>query len=110
MFLVINKMLFVLIGIIFALLLTVRTFCNFKNNKILPVFVSFIAAALVLYVVSALLSVFLLPNISDKIIMLLFAASPFIIGKLVTYPKLKFYSIVQILSIIISIAYIYVLI
>ena len=69
-------------------------------------FVSSIAGFFFGYVICAFLLALFLSGWSEKFIMLMFAASPFIIGKLATYQKIKIYSIIQIACIIISGGYI----
>lgn len=65
-------------------------------------YVAGIALLFALYVLSALITAILIPNIYCKIVMILFALSPFIIGKMATYEKEKIYTVFQILSILAS--------
>ena len=65
-------------------------------------YISGLAGLMFFYVVSACLVAILIDGAIIKIVMLLFGLSPFIIGKLVTYEKVKIYSIIQIACIILS--------
>ncbi len=69
-------------------------------------YVSAVAMALFIYVVTAIGLAIFLPSLHSKLIMLVFAISPFLIGKVASYPKLKIFSIFQILCVIMSCGYI----
>ena len=68
-------------------------------------YVSSMAMFLLAYIVFAFLIAIFIPSWINKIIFSLFGISPFIIGKLVTYQKVKKYSIMQILCVILSLLY-----
>lgn len=99
--------LFILAALLLTLLMLVRE-CGI-TKKMSPMkasdFVSSIALFVFLYVFFALLLVFILPGLHNKLIMVIFAISPFVIGKLVTYQTVKLYSFIQILCIVISAVY-----
>ena len=80
------------------------------TNRMKPMqassYVSFSAASLLLYIINAGLILLLVPEISAKIIMFLFMLMPFFIGKFAVYPKLKFFSILQTLCVIMSGVYV----
>jgi hypothetical protein len=108
MYLKIAEYIFVFVAVLLSILFSLRVYLPdmFKNsNKFSPV-MAFLGALVLLYVLNSLVLVLLLPNIIYKFIMLLFAASPFIIGKLVRYEKLKFYSTIQILCVILSLVFV----
>lgn len=67
-------------------------------------FVSSVAAVLLLYVLNAFILVFLVSGVS-KIVMLLFAIMPFIIGKCTEYKTHGFYSNIQSFTVFCSIIY-----
>ena len=73
-----------------------------KDNLKASSFVAFIAGMLFLYIILCIALAIFSPVITKKIILLLFAISPFIIGKLATYEKEKLYSIIQIVIMLIS--------
>ena len=107
MLLTILKYIFYAVSFLLVLIFSLRIIFdkNFKtNNKLSPIVAS-IGVLFILYIVFAIGIVIFMPNIFEKIIMLLFGVSPFIIGKIVTYKKLKFYSIIQILCVILSVAF-----
>ena len=107
MYLGIMKSLFIFAGCLLTLLLIIREFGITK--KISPMkasdYVSLIAGIMFVYVVCAFLIAIFFPGIHKKITMILFGLMPFIIGKLVTYKKVHFYSIIQMVCIIPSIVY-----
>ena len=69
-------------------------------------FVSSMAGLMFGYVILAFLLALFLKGIQVKFTMALFGLMPFIIGKIVTYKKVHFYSIIQIVCIIVSIVYV----
>ena len=98
MYLEILKTLFIITGIFLVVLLSLRKYISAKINDNLKVsaFISVIAGFLLLYVILAVLLAIIVPNIILKIFMVFFAASPFIIGRLATYEKIKIYGFIQI--------------
>ena len=103
MYLGVLKLLFGASGILFVILFSIRAFGEFKDLGKLSAFVSCIAMFLLLYIMFAVCLALIVPNLINKLIIILFALSPFVIGKIVTYKKLKLYSIIQILCVILSI-------
>lgn len=79
---------------------------NQKQNS--ANFLSVLTAVYFLYVLSAFILVFFVQGIISKFIILIFAFSPFIIGKFATFQKESVYSIIQILCAIISAGYVYI--
>ena len=69
-------------------------------------FVSSMAGLMFGYVILAFLLALFLKGIQVKFTMVLFGFMPFIIGKIVTYKKVHFYSIIQIVCIIVIIVYV----
>ena len=65
-------------------------------------FIATMSFFLAFYVIFAILDCFLISDIKNKLIMLLFALSPFIIGKVATYEQEKMYSILQLTVILYS--------
>lgn len=72
-------------------------------------YVSSMAGFLFAYIVIAFMLAVFTPGGINKIVMALFGISPFIIGKLVTYKKVKRYSFIQILCVILSLVYVYII-
>ena len=108
MLLSVTKLIFEIICFTLSLLLAFRVFFPnvFKNsNKLSPV-MALLGGLFVFYILIGIMLIFIMPSLLNKIIILLFIISPFIIGKLVTYEKLKFYSIIQILCVILSLVFI----
>ena len=106
MYLIILKLLFGIAGFLFLILFSIRAFCKFKDAGKLSAFVSVIAMFLLLYVVFAVALAVFVPSLIHKILLIIFASAPFLIGKIVTYKKLKLYSIIQILCVILSLGFI----
>lgn len=106
MYLNLLKILFAASGLLFVILFSVRAFCKFEDLGKLSAFVSSIAIFLLMYLLATLILIVIVPNILHKLILILFALSPFIIGKIVTYKKLKFYSVIQILCVILSVGFV----
>lgn len=108
MCLIITKYFFVAISILLSALFLIRMFLPdlFKDSKINSPFMAFLGGLVIFYVLSGLAITVFMPAIIYKIIMLLFTLSPFIIGKIVTYQKLRIYSIIQILCVILSIVFV----
>ena len=107
MCLAVCKYIFIAISVLLILALSFRIFFPKifeNNNKISPV-IAFIAGLILLYIFLGLILTIFLPTVKYKLIILLFTLSPFIIGKLVTYKKLKFYSIIQLFCVILSVGF-----
>ena len=104
MYLIVIKSLFIFFGLLLAALLIFREKIVSKigDNLKISGFVSSIAACMLAYVLIALLFLFAPIVFYTKLLMLFFAASPFIIGKFVTYEKVKTFTILQILLAIVS--------
>ena len=102
---------FILFGILlFSLLCIYKLFVEKKNRtEKTAVYVSFMGAVLLLYVLSGILFAIFAPAFLAKVIIGIFAVSPFIIGKVVTYNKEGFYSFIQILCVFLSIFYSFVI-
>ena len=98
--------------VILAMVLTVQLCTLYLEitKKMEPMtssnYVSSVAGVMFAYVINAFLLVLLLPDIYSKFIMLAFGLIPFIIGVVVNYERLKFYSMLQILCVILSGMYI----
>ena len=108
MFQDITKLTFELVSITLSLLLAFRVFFPnvLKNNNKLSPVMALLGGLFVFYILIGVMLIFILPLLVYKIIMLFFVFSPFIIGKLVTYQKLKIYSIIQILCVILSLVFV----
>ena len=78
-----------------------------KDAVIVANYCAFIAVFMGFYVLLSLLFVFLLPGILNKLIMTFFAVSPFILGLSADYRSEKYFALVQIVIIVLSIAYIW---
>lgn len=99
---------FVLISILFVIHF-ITLMCGI-TKKMEPMhassYVSFSAATLLMYLINAGLILLMTPLVSTKIIIAVFMALPFIIGKLATYPNLKYFSVFQVLCVIMSAVYV----
>ena len=98
--------------VILAIILTVQliTLCLGITNKMKPMtlsnYVSSVAGVTFVYVFNAFVLVLLVPDVYSKFILAAFGLIPFIIGSVANYYKLKFYSVLQILCVIMSWVYI----
>ena len=109
MYLEVLEILFIAVAAILTLLLIIRE-CGLTKH-LSPVklshYISLIAGFLFAYIILAVALSFFISGSINKLMMLIFAISPFIIGKLVTYQKVKFYSIIQIVCVIFSLGYLF---
>lgn len=98
------KLLFLISAILFAVLISFhKSFIEkIKDNVKKSNFVAFMAFSLFVYIICAILLAVVSEGIKYKILMILFAISPFIIGKIATYQKIKLYTMSQILIMFIS--------
>ena len=105
---IVCKYIFILVASIWALMTIYGKLFVFKKKH--PAFVSdycaTMAVFLISYVILALGSVWVLDSTSSKFIMFGFAIAPFLIGLLATYHTEKYFTIIQVLLIILSIIYI----
>ena len=99
--------LFIFIASILAILLILRE-CGI-TKKLSPMkasdYVSVIAVFLILYSLGALTLAVFYPILNLRITMILFGVIPFVIGKVADYKKVRTYSIIQILCVILSILF-----
>ena len=104
----ITKLTFEIISLAFALLLAFRIFLPdlFKNNSKLSPVMALLGGLLVFYILVGVVLICIFSSLLNKAIMLIFVLSPFIIGKFVTYEKLKIYSIIQLLCVILSLVFV----
>ncbi len=103
------EILFIISGILLVILLSSREFIalKIKDNLKVSAFVSFIAGILLIYIILAILLAILGEGGFYKVLMAFFGVSPFIIGRLASYEKVKFYSFIQILLAGISVICVY---
>jgi len=100
--------LFLTMGISFIICVIAHKlyFSKLKDRIKAGNFVSIMTFFLAFYIIFGLIEIFFIKGITNKILMLLFALSPFIIGKLATYKYEKIYTILQVLCILISVSFI----
>ena len=108
MYLKIMEFSFLGVALILTFLLVIRELGVTKKMSPMRAsdFVSSMAGLMLGYVILAFLLALFLKGIQVKFTMALFGFMPFIIGKIVTYKKVHFYSIIQIVCIIVSIVYV----
>jgi len=104
MLLKIAEFIFIVISLLLgsALIINKTYICHVQDNMKKSDYVAGIALLFALYILSGFCLAIFVPGIYCKIIMMLFALSPFIIGRIATYEKEKFYTFVQILSVWVS--------
>ncbi len=95
---------FILISFLFVLSLTILRI--FKEKLKNSGFAAFCATFLLLYVVFSILIFIFTKNPINKIIMLIFSLSPFLIGKFATYKYEKYFTVAQIITVLLSIIYV----
>ena len=100
------KIIFLISTVVFSLLIIIHKqfTLKVKDNIKISNYVAIMAFCLVTYIICAILLGFMLDDIKYKFLMMLFALSPFIIGKIATYGKIKLFSSLQIIVMLISIA------
>ena len=79
---------------------------NKNRTEKTAVYVSFIVWSFVFYVISAFLLAFFIKDTTNKIILIIFGLSPFLIGKFASYEKENLYSYLQVFCAIISAGYV----
>ena len=104
MLLNIIKIVFIMSTILFSVLIILhkRFTLKIKDNIKISNYVAAIAFFLVAYIISALLIMIISTGIKFKLLMLLFAIMPFIVGKFAQYEKIKLYSAIQIIIMVFS--------
>lgn len=109
MYIKIMEILFVISGILLVSFLSLREFISskIKDNLKISAFISFIASLLLIYIILAILLAIFGKGGIYKTLMAFFGVSPFIIGRLASYEKIKIYSFIQILLAGISVICVY---
>ncbi|MCQ2744069.1 MAG: hypothetical protein MJ230_04640 [bacterium] len=109
MYLKLIEILFGVFAFILTLLMILREFGITKNLSPMKAsdYVSSMAGFMFAYILFSFILATFIPGGINKIVLALFGFSPFIIGKLVTYQKVKTYSFLQILCVILSIVFVY---
>ena len=101
------KVIFMISGFLFVFSIIIHKLyiSKQKNIMIASHFIASMAVFMGLYTLSGIILALIIPNIINKLLILLFALSPFIIGKFATYNKEKIYSLIQIICVLISIVF-----
>lgn len=96
--------LFIFSGILFVILVILHKihFSKMKDNVKLSHYVAAIVLSLFVYIICALAIAIISNNNITKATMIISALLPFVIGKVATYEKEKFYTTLQIFCIILS--------
>ena len=99
---------FIIVGSLLCLSLIVNKvyICKIKDNIKKSNYVAGIAGLLALYIIFAFIISIFIPQYYNKILMLLFALSPFIIGKFASYEKELLYTSIQFICVLLSTIYI----
>ena len=109
MLMFILKVLFAIMALITTTMMVYGKLFVFKKRK--PQFVSdycaTMAVFLIGYVILSLVLVWVFPLTYQKLIMLGFAISPFLIGLLATYHTEKYYTTLQVLLFVVSVAFVF---
>ncbi|MCI1273224.1 MAG: hypothetical protein LKG27_02180 [Clostridiaceae bacterium] len=108
MLLIVLKYLFIAIGSLLAILITCGKLFVFKlkDNILVSNYTASIAGGFFLYAISAISLIIFAPNLIDKMLMLMFGLSPFIIGNLATYEKENVFTVIQIITAIASVIFV----
>ena len=98
---------FILLGLALAILFAVQVFyiSKFKSD-FAEHYVPVLTSVILIYIILAIALTLLIGGNLNKAIMLFFAVSPFIIGRLVTYKKVKLYSMIQIACVLMSVGFV----
>ena len=102
------KITFLAISILLVLLLLVYKLhiCKLKRTSRTSLYISVIAGVLLLYILCGMIFPLFVSGALNKMVIFLFAISPFIIGKFATYEKEKIFSYIQILTVAFSAFYV----
>ena len=102
------SIIFSLSGLAFILSILIHKLYVSKLKDMMKVsqFVVIISIFMGIYILSGIVLAFFMPYILNRILVLLFALSPFIIGKFATYTKEKMYSLIQIICVLTSIIFV----
>ena len=105
------SLIFSISGLLFILSIIIHKLYISKQKDIMKAshYVASMAIFMGIYILSGIMLSILLHSIIPSIIILLFALSPFIIGKLATYNSEKIYSIIQIICVLISTVYVFII-
>lgn len=106
--LAIGKVLYLLIALTIVSMMVYGKLCVFgkKKAQFVSDYCATMAAFIGVYALMSLGYVFLFPDLLSKIMMSIFALSPFAIGIMATYNTEKFYTFLQIAFILLSISYV----
>jgi hypothetical protein len=96
-------------GFLFALsIILFKLFVSHQKDMMIKShFIAGMAMSMGIYILSGIILAFFVPDIAKKLIILLFALSPFIIGKLATYKLEKIYSFIQVFCVLISVVFVF---
>ena len=100
---------FVIVALWLAVTIIVKKFFLnriFKDNIKSSEFVAFMGLVIMIYSVLAFVLVLFVPLIQNKIFILLYGLSPYIIGKFAKYEKENLFSIIQLVIVVISIIHV----
>ena len=99
---------FVVSGALFVLSILIHKLYISKQKDMMKAshFVAGMAIFMGIYILSGLVLTFIIPNIIYKIVVFVFAMSPFLIGKFANYKFEKIYSLIQVFCVLMSIAFI----
>ena len=98
------KILFIISAVLFSLLIILHKqfTLKIKDNVKISNFVAVIGFSLVAYMLCALILSAVMGGVKYKMLMISFALMPFIIGKMAQYQKIRLYSSLQIIIMLIS--------
>ena len=105
----VSHYIFIIIALLLAIMLICYKLWVYKindTNMAKSNYMAGITGLFFLFSILAFIIAIITPGLKHKLILLIIAASPFIIGELATYKTEKFYSIIQVLIILGSICYI----
>ncbi len=102
------KLIFIISGLLFVLSIIVHKLYVSKQKDMMKAshFIAAMAIFMGIYILSGIILSFLIPNFLYRLLIIVFALSPFIIGKLATYEKEKIYSFIQVFCVLISLVFI----
>jgi len=108
MSLILLKIFFCIVAFLLGVFLSIRMIFSskFENNNKLSPFVAMIGGLFLFYTLIGLFLGIIYPGLLKKLMILTFAISPFIIGRLVSYKSLKIYTTIQIICVILSIGFV----
>lgn len=109
MYLIALKFAFLIISLLLVVFIVLQktVVYKIKDSKKTSPFIASMALLFFLYIACAFILALIVHGIVNRIILLLFSISPFLIGRFATYKKETFFSMLQIFCVLFSMLFVY---